>query len=80
MIEEMREQGSSVIRDKCEALIGEFARRSRRIDGEMGKIARHMAVMKWMMVLMIGLELATLVMIPEHPVHQPAYQMFPNAR
>lgn len=80
MVEEMREQGSSVIRDKCEALIGEFARRARRIDGEMAEITRHMRVMKWMLVLTIGLALATLVMLPEHPVHQPAYQTLPNAR
>ncbi|MCF3948328.1 hypothetical protein [Acidiphilium iwatense] len=80
MVEEMREQGGSVIRDKCEALIGGFARRARRIDGDMGEITRHMTAIKWMMALTIGLELATLVMLPEHPVHQPPHQTVPGVR
>lgn len=57
-----------------------LAGRARRTGGqtdEMKEITRHMTVMKWMMVLMIGLELATLVMLP---VHQPADQTIPDAR
>ena len=42
MAEEMRQRGGSGIPDKCEVLIGEFARRARRIDGEMAEITRHM--------------------------------------
>lgn len=60
-----------------------FAGRVCRTDGEtdeMREITRHMTVMKWMMVLMIGLQLATLVMLPDHPVHQPAHQPIPDAR
>ena len=60
-----------------------FARPARRTEGEtdeMREITRHMTVMKWMMVLMIGLQLATLVMLPDHPVHQPAYQTIQAAR
>lgn len=41
MVEEIREQGGSANRGKCEALIDGFARRSRRIDGEMDDITRH---------------------------------------
>lgn len=60
-----------------------FVGRALRTDGEideMREITRHMTVMKWMMVLMIGLQLATLVMLPDHPVCQPAYQAIPDAR
>ena len=80
MAEEMRQRGGSGIPDKCELLIGEFARRARRIDGEMAEITRHMRVMKWMLVLTIGLELATLVIPSEHPVHQPVHQTVPGVR
>ncbi|MDE8345762.1 MAG: hypothetical protein POH28_06240 [Acidocella sp.] len=56
-----------------------FAGRARRTEeeaDEMREITRYMTVMKWM----IGLQLATLVMLPDHPVHQPAHQPIPDAR
>lgn len=75
MVEEMR--------GKCEAFINRFTKQSRRIDeetDEMKKLIRDADVVILMLGLVIGLELATFVMLPEHPVCQPAYQTIPNAR
>ena len=71
------------IRGKCEAFINGFTKQSRRIDektDEMKKLIRDANIVILMLVLVIGLELATFVMLPQHPVCQPAYQTIPNAR
>ena len=47
---------------------------------EMKKLIRDADIVIWMLVLVIGLELETFVMLPQHPVCQPAYQTIPNAR